>query len=396
LATSVQSEDIVFLIDTSISMHETDYGQINRFNLSIDTMRQIIEEKIKIDPKDRYAAVTFAGLNQAMDDMVYSVTEVMNFIQEQQPNQMETGLGEGLSEGIQVILKQMRFIGQKQNRILILTDGLAQMAQVNPINVAKIANHLGIIIDVIRFGPAQIPGNISKKLAEITSGDYIYIGSVKDLPNAIKKIAQKKEKKHTTLFDKSDENDVMAQELLGEIADIPLQLEKMTEDQKDQAIYKIEKGKKIICTICYSNNCMIGKASFFGCGRFCPNCLTPFHLHCAKMWSEQQSKSGKSSMKLFRCPHCFYLLKIPGIELQKEARNNSKDPMISKISSMEIDLDNALCNSPDCGVIIDPNTESSVYKCSACNSYYHLDCARETWQKSKRCAYCEKLVNLED
>ena len=194
---------------------------------------------------------------------------------------------------------------------------------------------------------------------------------------------------------------MMAEEMLGEIADLPLRLEDMTEEQKEQAIYKLEKGKKITCTICYSNNCMIGKTSFMGCGRFCPNCLTPFHLHCAKMWSEQQSnkkgggKPTHNATKLFRCPHCFYLLRIPTSDVERPSREGRMNENIQfkQINLASFPGDNHICNAEDCGVMFNKQSEGQVYQCSSCDSLFHIDCGQKVMQKERRCPYCEKIVS---
>ena len=397
-----QSEDMVFLLDTSSSMYRNDNEDNRRIEKGILAIEQIVQKKMEIDPQDRYAAVTFAKETHSMGDMCYTATEIIAHIQKSAEFEHVTALGEALSEGIQLILKQMRFIGQKQSRIIIISDGLAQLTSVNPINVAKIAMQLGIIIDVIRFGQAQIPGNLLKKLAELTGGSYIYVASEIELSDAVERLALKKESQHSTIFDKTESNDVMAQEILAEIADIPLKLEDMTEEQKNQALYKKETDKKLVCTICYVNKCMQDKTSFLGCGRFCPNCLTPFHLHCAIMWSDQQSgnKSNRPSdaAKLFRCPHCFYLLKIPVSNLEKKGSETAygAEVMLKKISTSSLGTEAHICNVDECGVLISEETDGAVYQCTSCHSVFHLDCGAGAVQKDSRCPYCKKPVTIVD
>ena len=395
------SEDLIFLLDTSASMFRNDGMDDNCITRSLQVIEKIIDKKIKIDPKDRYAIVLFGQKVQTIPDMVYTREEIMTFIEEYASFEHSTALGDALSQTVQLILKQMRFIGQKLFRLLILSDGSNQVSRINPINIAKIAMQLGIVIDVIRFGAGTIPGNLLKKLADITHGEHIYISDPNELDAVITKLSKKKEKKHSTVFDKKDDSeDSVIQDMLGEIADIPLKLEQMTEEQKNQALYNLEPGKKLTCTICYSDRCMVDKTGFFGCGRFCPNCLTPFHLHCAIQWSESQNnkKSGtKSSIKQFRCPHCFYLLKIPISDVEHSGNDklSEENRILRKVDLKSHDINGQICNSEDCGIILKTENDQTVYQCSSCNSYFHLDCAKTAWQKEKKCPYCQKYVSIE-
>lgn len=402
MATSTASEDMIFLLDTSASMYRCDGAEANRLAKSIHAIESMITKKVKIDPKDRYSLVLYAKKFAAMNDMVFDATEIMEFITEKAEFEHQTSIGEALTQAIQQVLKQMRFIGQKLFRILILSDGITEVAKVNPVNVAKVAMQLGIVIDVVRFGPAQIPGNILKKLTDMTHGEYFYVSNNNELEQAIDKLAKKKEKKHATIFDKkADGEDILLQEILSEIADSPLKVEEMTEEQKDAAIYNVEKGKKLVCTICYSERCMVDNTSFYGSGRFCPNCLTPFHLPCAIMWSEQQNakKGGapKTSTKLFRCTHCFYLLKVPMSDVEKTGNDNLDDNsrILRKLDAKSAKLDNQICNSEDCGSLLYPD-DGTIYQCTACNSFFHADCAKSQWSKAKKCPYCQKYVSFEE
>jgi hypothetical protein len=399
MATQTSSEDVIFILDTSASMYRSD-GDTNRLMHGILAIEQIIEKKIKIDKNDRYAVVLFGKKIHSMQDLVFTADEVKTFIQNKTEIDHETLLGEALSRAIQLILKQMRIIGQKLSRIIIISDGMAQMSKINPMNISKIAMQLGIIIDVIRLGPPQIPGNLLKKFTDMTHGDHYYVSNLSELNDAVDKVSKKKEKKHATIFDKKGESeDFMVQEMLSEIADIPLKLEEMTEEQKEQAIYNLEKGKKLTCTICYSDRCMLDKIGFYGCGRFCPNCLTPFHLHCALMWSESQSKkSGTiSKIKQFRCTHCFYLLKIPISEVEIASGTGDVDEnfMMRIVDHKATDLNNEICSTEDCGVLLSNTTEDIVYQCSACNSYFHAECLLRYFNKEKKCPYCKKIVSIE-
>ncbi len=70
------SEDLIFLLDTSASMLRNDGMDDNRITRSLQVIEKIIDKKIKIDPKDRYAIVLFGQKVQTIPDMVYTARKL--------------------------------------------------------------------------------------------------------------------------------------------------------------------------------------------------------------------------------------------------------------------------------------------------------------------------------
>jgi hypothetical protein len=199
------------------------------------------------------------------------------------------------------------------------------------------------------------------------------------------------------LFDKKDESDILVQEMMAEIADIPAKFEDLTVEQQSQVLKK----DPVTCSICYMDNCMTCETSFYGCGRFCPTCLNPFHLHCAVSWAEQQmeKKGIKLDVKLLRCVHCFYLLKIPVSQVERKANGDTmRDAILEKVSSSSLGakFNDEICNQKKCGVVFDANVDKVVYRCTNCNALFHRDCAKEAWNTTKQCPYCKKTASFED
>ncbi|MCP4764575.1 MAG: VWA domain-containing protein, partial [archaeon] len=327
-------------------------------------------------------------------------------------------LGEALAAALKLIIAEMRKIGEKVIRILVIGDGISVMSAMNPINLAKIAGELGIIIDAIRFGPAQVPGNVLKRITEITGGSYHFVNSEEELQESIIEVSKKKELIEKTLFNNLDNGSIRSN-LLSEIAGNLLKLEELTPKQKYK-IFQINPDKKLVCSICYSNNCINCETNFYGCGRFCPNCLTPFHLHCGMTWADQQNKDrnhknkdknkSKSKnngnhynnfydekFKIFRCVHCFYLLKIPVHNIATTVKNNmgnvrTAEKIYFKNASNEINT--SICAHPECGVLFNESEDKIITRCNYCKSYFHEDCFNEYYKKEKICPYCNESVKL--
>ncbi|MHA1820861.1 MAG: VWA domain-containing protein [Promethearchaeota archaeon] len=394
---------MIFLLDSSRSMFrkETDIKNMSRIRLALYAMKNIILKKKEADKSDRYSLITFNGTINQMNDMYYSEKELLDFFKENTEFNSGTSLGEALAGALRIIVDELRKIGEKTIRILILSDGIILPSAMNPINISKIAKELGVIIDVIRFGPAKVPGNIVKRLAELTGGDYFFVSDLGELDASIEKLSKKKETAVSTIFDKKEDKSVST-ELLAEIAGELLKIDDLTPEQKFK-IFQHDPNKKLVCTICYSNTCMICNTNFYGCGRFCPNCLTPMHLHCAMAWADQQNKKehlSNDKYKIFRCPHCFYLLKIP---VQNVATtNNIENEMGEKIAE-KIRYENALpeitervCADPECGIAFDESEDKIIYHCKYCDSYFHQDCFENYYSKEHKCPYCHKVVDIKD
>ena len=136
--------------------------------------------------------------------MVYTREEIMLF-EEYTSFEHSTALGNALSQTVQLILKQMRFIGQKLFRLLILSDGSNQVSRINPINIAKIAMQFG---DSDRCHSIRSRNNswefIEKTAGYDPWGTYLYFRSER-IGCCHYEIIEK-EKKHSTVFDKKDDS----------------------------------------------------------------------------------------------------------------------------------------------------------------------------------------------
>lgn len=396
---NTRSEDIIFLLDTSRSMYRKDIGEQSRIATSIKAIKEIMAKNKELDKSDRFAIVTFSGKVKQIKEMFFDIESIMKFIEDNAEFEKGTSYGEALTGAIRLIVEELRKIGEKTIRIILVSDGIALTSAINPLNVAKIAKELNIIIDVLRIGPAKVAGNVLKRLTELTNGDYLYANDLTELSLAIKKISAKKELATATIFDKDKKQQSLSNEILSEIAGELLQLDDLTPDQK----FKVGHGdptQKMKCSICYSNKCPTCQTNFYGCGRFCPNCLTPVHMHCAMAWADQQSKKDNLSnekVKIFRCVHCFYLLKIPvktAITLKCEDIDSGDRTVVKiPIKNAPEDVLKLTCSHPDCGIMFNEDEDEFVYKCNNCNSYFHTDCFMDFFKDEHKCPNCKKVVN---
>jgi hypothetical protein len=140
------------------------------------------------------------------------------------------------------------------------------------------------------------------------------------------------------------------------------------------------------CSICFSDKNPYTASTFFISGRYCPNCQTPFHIHCLASWADSQKDTKMRRAGTVRCPHCFYLLKIPTEVSQARKltilmkpttykRSSQKGPEIVEVELAKFqDLEGeALFNScPVCNFIFEPGQD--IIRCSNCKTLYHKQC----------------------
>ncbi len=153
------------------------------------------------------------------------------------------------------------------------------------------------------------------------------------------------------------------------------------------------------CGICFNIRDPVKKLDFSLSGRYCPSCGTGFHLHCINEWAESHGEHH-----VVRCPHCFYLLKIP-VEIQQTALLHDefkkdhgvdkhhvqiegfliRDTIAKKLGEVAVYSSCPVCNNifgEDENVILCGNTQ--------CNTIYHKKCFESV--RNLPCKVCGKTL----
>ncbi len=387
-------EDTVLLIDVSRSMARKDLYP-SRIEVIKTAFKKFVNQKSGLDPTDRYSIITFSNEAKTLLEYTESVDQVLETIDSVKISGT-TGLGEGIAASIQIITKEIRGLGEKLQRIFIISDGRPWGSTIDPIKMAKVAAKLKVYIDCIGLSEVGISVHDSKleKIASVTGGKYVRVFDVNGLYDAVSEIAEKKEIQY------SDAKKQTADSGLLETIAVDLFLPSETEEAQDKYVALLTGKEKDKCIICFQDMCPICKGPFFTCGRFCPNCKSPMHLHCAVEWAEA-SKSATGSEVLFRCPRCYFLLKVPQrlrkIKDMKGQRPRSlayeEDVPTAKFTRIETDSDelySSVC--PICHIIFDG---PPAYLCQSCSTYYHEVCL-DKWleQKEGACRICGKKIVL--
>ncbi|MBD3350174.1 MAG: VWA domain-containing protein [Candidatus Lokiarchaeota archaeon] len=389
-----QVENICIVLDCSRSMFRHDYDP-NRFEVCKEAIINLIRTRRSEDQKTGFALITVG--KDVKKNIGFSDYTDPSMLHDHFDNNVLLGGPSKISDGIGIAIKMhieaIRIAGAKVPKIVVFSDGNFTPTKVEPAKMAEIAKGLEIKIDTIRLGEME-HFNILKRISELTNGTYYYCNSINDVLSAAITIAESNKGKK---YQKSKS----FTKILEKIA-VPLKtIAELKKDASDivARIRGTASFKK--CGICFQEQDPITKAPFNISGRYCPNCGQGFHIHCMSQWAQNNEDSGGT---VTRCPHCFYLVKIPS-EVQQAARikkdldreRKSKrsyggsDQYYAKKYIAKNLGDAAIYSAcPVCNTIFDENEE--VIKCGnpKCNAIYHLDCIGEV--ENKPCKICGKKI----
>jgi len=371
-------EEIVLCLDTSRSMFRKDYSP-SRYICSINAIKTLTSTRISSD-SSKFAIITFSDNAQKVLDFTSSEDRIKKVL-ESLSIKGGSALGEALGLSIKMIIEELRKLVETVPKILVISDGNYTKTAIDPIKMAGIAQGLKIKIDTIRLGEASHL-NILKRLSDLTKGTYYYNNDKETLKQSALDFA------HSNIGSISSASKPPTENLdfLRKIAANLLRVTDLTEnmEQKLKQIKGVANYKK--CSICFSDVDPVTKGSFYLTGRYCPNCHAPFHIHCLAGWAESQDDPRLKRSGTVRCPHCFYLLKIPKEVTQAQklkilagSRSNitinsesKEEVFIEKIKAAKLGVEAQYNACVVCNMIFEKDQE--VIRCPVCGALYHEDC----------------------
>ena len=179
--------DIVIALDASSSMAAEDFKPQNRFHVAKLVASRFIEE-LKYD---RVGLVVFAAKAYSRCPLTLDYGVLLNILNNAKLGTLEDGTAIG--NALATCLNRLRGSKAKSKVVILVTDGVNNRGEIQPIDAAEIAGTLGIKIYTIGVGSAgiaRIPINDPvygriytnvqveideaslKKIAEITHGIY--------------------------------------------------------------------------------------------------------------------------------------------------------------------------------------------------------------------------------
>jgi len=381
------------------SMFKTENGP-NRLEACINALKELIKIRFEEDSSSSFAIVKFSDKAKKVLDFsnitehLYSALDSLTF-------GGHSMLVEALALSIKLIIAELRKIAAKIPRILLISDGNYSKNDVDPIKIGRLAQGLNIKIDTFRIGDASNL-NILKRLSDISGGRYYYYNDIESFFKSARDFALANVKTFGSSSKSSIENPIFLRKIAADL----LRVQDLTEDQEQRLMQLRGEADYKKCSICFSNKDPKTGGSFYLTGRYCPNCQTPFHIHCLAAWASSQKDTSLKSSGTCRCPHCFYLLKIPsevtqlhkfrtltGSRAQKKIGSETPEMFTASVMNINDLGEDALYNScPVCNYIFEEGQK--VVQCGnpECGTLYHIECVQKL--NNGVCKKCDMKLNL--
>lgn len=392
-------ENICLLVDTSRSMRRTDYKP-SRLESSINSLKYLIQERFTVDNSSSFAIIRFSDNAEKILDFS-NLTNILEESLDELEYEGRSSLGDALGLAIKMEITELRKAGAKNPRILVISDGNYIKKGKDPLKMAKIAAGLGINIDVFRLGESSNI-NVLKRLSDITGGFYYYTNTTETLMESAKKLAYSNVKSFGKKLQSPLENPAYARKIAAPL----LRVQDLTQDQEERLKQIRGEGNYKKCSICFMENDPISGGTFFLTGRYCPNCQAPFHIHCLSGWADSQQDKSFQRASVVRCPHCFYLLRIPsevsqvkrlkilsGSKMQEESKMEMKEFPAKKYQINELGEGALYESCPVCNYIFELDQEVIMCGNPECGKLYHVDCFEKL--DGSLCKSCSAKLNLE-
>ncbi len=205
--TEISSEgiDIMLALDVSGSMRAEDFKPQNR----LVAAKEVIKDFVRGRQSDRIGLVVFSRQAFTQCPLTLDYGVLVNFVDQVDFGMIEDGTAIGL--GIATSVNRLRDSKAKSRIIILLTDGINNAGEIDPLTAAEIAKTLGIRIYTIgagKPGKALIPFDDPifgrryvqteqeldekqlTKVAELTGGQYFRAKSEDMLKNIYTQISE--------------------------------------------------------------------------------------------------------------------------------------------------------------------------------------------------------------
>ena len=146
--TEVSSEgiDIMLALDISGSMKAEDFKPMNR----LVAAKEVIKEFVQGRQNDRIGLVIFSRQSFTQCPLTMDYGVLLNFLEQVDFGMIEDGTAIGM--GIANAVNRLRNSDAKSRIIILLTDGINNAGEIDPLTAADIAKTLGIRIYTIGAG----------------------------------------------------------------------------------------------------------------------------------------------------------------------------------------------------------------------------------------------------
>ncbi len=138
--------DIVLAIDISGSMLAMDFAPQNRLGAAVNVAKEFVLKR----PNDRFALVAFSEYALTQTPLTFDQQSVLNNLETLQVNEeaSATAIGMGLAKAV----ARLKDSKAKSKIVILITDGVSNTGEIDPLSAAEMASELGIRVYPIGVG----------------------------------------------------------------------------------------------------------------------------------------------------------------------------------------------------------------------------------------------------
>lgn len=195
---SARGVDIILALDISSSMEAMDFHPLTRF----EAAKEVVSDFIKLRTSDRIGLTVFAAQSFTLCPLTLDYDIVADFLERAAESRIEDGTAIG--SAIATSVNRLRSSDAKNKIIILLTDGMNNRGNIDPLTAARIAETLGIKIYTVGVGsegraPIRIDGRLVfaethideetlKEVSQITDGKYYRAKNTRELEGIYEEI----------------------------------------------------------------------------------------------------------------------------------------------------------------------------------------------------------------
>lgn len=138
--------DIAIAMDISGSMLALDFMPQNRLSAAIAIAKDFVSQR----PNDRFSLVAFSEYALTASPLTYDHRAIMSALDRLQVNEEASGTAIGM--GLAKALSRLKNSDAKSRIVILITDGVNNAGEIDPISSARMAKSLGIKVYPIGVG----------------------------------------------------------------------------------------------------------------------------------------------------------------------------------------------------------------------------------------------------
>ena len=179
---SSEGIDIMLALDVSGSMKAEDFKPLNRLHVAKEEIKNFVSRRIS----DRIGLVVFSASSFTQCPLTLDYGVLLNFLDQVKFGMIQDGtaIGMALANGV----NRLRESPSKSKVIVLLTDGVNNAGEIDPLTAAGLAKTMGVKIYTIGVGK---PGNAMYPIDDPIFGKrYVYLPNEID-EDGLRQIASK-------------------------------------------------------------------------------------------------------------------------------------------------------------------------------------------------------------